>query len=59
MTLKRKGKRPVIDEIHINFLKEWFEKKDNIGKPFKYAFQALINNCFTNGIGIKQRACYD
>lgn len=51
----RRGKRPKINDEHINFLKEWFEEKVNIGKPFKYAYQALTNKYFPGpeGIGIQ------
>ena len=27
---------------HINFLKAWLDEERNKGKPFKWAFQALI-----------------
>jgi len=28
----------MMTDAHITFLQNWFEKKDNIGKPFKYAY---------------------
>ena len=31
----------MINDNHIEFLKEWFDKRENYGKPFKEAFQAL------------------
>lgn len=57
----KKGKTSSITDEHIQFLKEWFDNKDNVGKPFKWAFKALkIYFSFDQqGITIKQRACYN
>ena len=41
--MKKRGKKSMIMDKHIEFLKEWFEDKNNIGKPFKCSFHALKN----------------
>ena len=39
--MKKRGKKSLINDSHIEFLKDWFDKKENYGKPFKKGFQAL------------------
>ena len=35
------GKSSSITDDHIQYLVNWFTSKENIGKPFKWAFKAL------------------
>lgn len=41
---RKRGKKPTLTKQHMTFLKEWFLKQENIGKPFKIAYQALMQN---------------
>ena len=58
--LVNRGKKSKITDEHIEWLKGWFNKKENCGKPFKLAFEALKNKFSfeENNITTKQAACY-
>ena len=42
----------------MNFLKEWLEKDENVGKPFKYAYNALKENVGADKLTISAHGCY-
>ena len=58
--MKRGRKSPITDE-HIDFLKAWLDEERNKGKPFKWAFQALITKFefIQKGIKVSKRACFN
>ncbi len=44
----------------INFLSEWFKLDGNVGKSFKYAYKALVEEFSQQGDGVKasMHGCY-
>lgn len=53
----KRGRRRSVKKNHIQFLKDWFNKDTNVGKSFKYAFEALKHH-FKNEISVSQHGCY-
>jgi len=37
----KRGRKNIVKEKHIEFLKEWFSKDKNVGQPFKSAYSDL------------------
>ena len=42
----------------IKFLKDWFMSKGNIGRSFKYAYEALINEFGLEQVSVSKHGCY-
>ena len=55
---KKRGKKRLVSEEMINFLKEWFKKGDNGGKTFKYAYNALVEKFGLDKVKVSVHGCY-
>lgn len=53
----KRGRKRIITEKHIQFLKNWFQIDQNVGKPFKYAFNDLKKE-FKDEITVSLHGCY-
>jgi hypothetical protein len=51
LVLRKRGKQRKITKKMVDFLKLWFTNDSNVGKSFKYAHKALVEESGLLGVG--------
>ncbi len=55
---RKRGTRAKVTQEMVDFLTGWFKTSNNVGKSFKYAYGALVEEFGEDHVGVSEHGCY-